>query len=1087
MKRKSVLLSFGVAMVALIFSSCSHPGDTLDRQAFASPEKTHYPETWFHFIGSNVSLEGITADLEAIAGAGISGVQFFHGHFGDKWPEVGEGIAPLSENWDAAVKHIADECARLGLRFTIQNCPGWAMSGGPWVAPENAMRAIVNSRTDVCGKDVDLILPLPQPSSEPWRDYRDIAVLAFPTPEGDTGKPLGFNKIKGGGDYPWADLMGGNISRVNFPPCEGQPHWVEMELAEPSVIRTFEFPSINSLNHNMNYEPGVDLRVYAITADGKAHKIVDAPLPQSNWQDNDPLTFACPEVEGAVACRIEINNAHKMSLSRMKIYSAAHKNSWESEAGLTLRSFERTADDVLQSREAYVASESIVDLTGFMDADGHLKWTAPADGSWTILRIGHVNEGKKNAPAPPEGTGWECDKLSVEGPEAHFAGYVGRLAEGALSGDGLLDGMLLDSWECSTQMWTMKMEEEFLGRCGYELKNWLPALFGYVIDEPDVTSRFLLDWRGTVGDLIANKFYRRMAELGHEKGLTVVYETAAGDVVPADIMEYFKYADIPMCEFWQPFNKAGYVGSLNFKPIKPTASAAHLYGKPRVAAESFTSFALTWDEHLEMLKEYADYHYVEGVTHNVFHTYTHNPQIDFLPPGSSMGSAIGTPFLRGQTWWPYMGEFVDYLARCSYMLERGKPVADVLWYLGDEISHKPDQECDFPAGYKYDYCNPDVLLNRLSVKDGRLVTPEGISYSLLWIPENKRMRPETLEKLQTLICKGAKVVAAAPRSIATLSGGEKAQKRFDAAVEAIWGGLAPGASAKIGKGLIDSDIDIEKALAKYAIRPDVKGDVRWIHRSLKAADIYFVTPLKQSSFKGTVAFAAEGAARLWNAVSGEVRNLPVERRDGYAYVDLDLPYAGSCFVVFDHKVKASQGACQHGEASVGEAVCQGTSEGYTAEYQLDGKWIISFPEGWGAPAAMEVDELLPWCELPLSDEAKAFSGKARYTHTFSLEAAQVGRPMLLDLGKVDMIAQVWVNGQALRPIWCAPYAVEVGELLKEGENFLEIDVTSTWYNRLVYDASQEEAQRKTWVISGPRAGSQLKQTGLMGPVVLKAR
>ena len=1049
--------------------SLNRPFGEHDRELFASPDRVHYPETWFHFIGNNVSLEGITADLEAIAGAGLSGVQFFHGQFGGPWPQVGEGIAPLSENWDAAVQHIAKECRRLGLRFTIQNCPGWAMSGGPWITSENAMRLVVNSRTDVDGGDIDVLLPKPKQGMEDWRDYRDIAVLAFPTPEGDTGRPLEFRSVRGNGDHPWKEIMTGEINRKYFPPAQDGSHWVEVTFKEPSVVRTFEFSSINRLNHDMSYEPGINVKVSAMTADGQSHTVVDAPLPQSNWQDDDPVTFACPEIKDVVACRVEVDNIHGMNLGHIRFYSAARKNSWESEAGLTLRSFERTGDDVIQSPDAYVDSERIVDITGNVNAEGRLVWTAPSQGRWTVLRIGHVNAGEQNGPAPKEGTGWECDKLSTAGPEAHFAGYVGRLADGVLNEDGLLDGLLLDSWECHTQTWTRNMEEEFAGRCGYDLRKWLPAVFGYVIDKPETTSRFLLDWRGTIGDLFANKFYRRMAELGHERGMKVVYETAGGDVFPADIMEYFKYADIPMCEFWQPFNKAGYVGSLNFKPVKPTASAARMYGKPRVAAESFTSFVLTWDEHLEMLKEYADYHYVEGVTHNVFHTYTHNPQIDFLSPGSSMGRNIGTPFLRNQTWWPYVGEFVDYLARCSYMLERGRPVSDVLWYLGDEISHKPDQERGFPEGYKYDYCNPDVLLNRLDVKDGNVVTPEGLSYRLIWIPENKRMLPETIEKLYELISRGAKVVAAKPQSIATLIGGEQAQRRFDDAVESIWGGVRPCESKTIGKGMIITDTDVKNALLRLGVLPDVKGDVRWLHRQVSGADWYFVTPLKQSSFKGKVAFAAKGAVEIWDAVTGQSRPASAEYRDGYAYVDLDLLKAGSCFVVFDHKKP---------HVNPQEPQPQ-------AQMVVAGPWEVSFPEGWGVPVQTTVQDLVPWCEMPFSDEGKAFSGKASYKTVFNLPEDAVGKQLTLDLGKVDMIAHVKVNGKVFRPLWCAPYSLEIGESLKAGENVLEIDVTGTWFNRLVYDASQPEEMRKTWVIAGPKAGMELRPTGLMGPVTLR--
>ena len=61
----------------------------------------------------------------------------------------------------------------------------------------------------------------------------------------------------------------------------------------------------------------------------------------------------------------------------------------------------------------------------------------------------------------------------------------------------------------------------------------------------------------------------------------------------------------------------------------------------------------------------------------------------------------------------------------------------------------------------------------------------------------------------------------------------------------------------------------------------------------------------------------------------------------------------------------------------------------------------------------------------------------------------------------------------------------MGAYVKEGENTLEIDVTSTWFNRLVYDASQPEDMRKTWVIAGPEAGKPLRQTGLLGPVTLR--
>ncbi|MBR5193601.1 MAG: hypothetical protein IKW37_04195, partial [Bacteroidaceae bacterium] len=912
-----------------------------DYQSFVNPNKVHYPETWFHYIGGNVSHEGITADLEAIASAGISGVQLFHGQFGGQWPATTDDIQCLSENWDAAVRHTAEECKRLGLRFSMQNCPGWAMSGGPWIKPENAMRTIVYSRTDITGKDIQASLPVPQPNKEEWRDYRDITVLAFPTPEGDTGKPLELKEVIGNGKYAWKDLMTGKKNNINFLPVKAseEPNWVEVKFTQPTTLRSIELPCIQGMNHGMSFEPNVHVNAYAILADGTQKQIIDAEMPQASWQDHHPITLACPEVPNAIGCRLEFQNDYHMNLTPIKFWSAAHKNSWQSEAAWDLRSFERSADDIMQSPNAYLTSEEIIDITQHMTSDGKLAWNAPKEEAWTILRIGHVNEGRKNAPAPPAGTGWECDKLSTEGPEAHFSGYIGRLTDGALQG-GMLNGMLLDSWECYSQTWTLKMEQEFNERKGYALRSWIPAIFGYVIDNPETTSRFLRDWRSVVGDLFANKFYRRMAELGHEQGLTVVYETAGGDVFPADIMEYFKHADFPMCEFWHPYS-TGYVGSLNFKPIKPTTSAARLYGKPRVAAESFTSFDLHWNEHFEFLKDYADYHFIEGVTHNVFHTYTHNPQINFLPPGTSMGSKIGTPFLRGQTWWPYMKEFTTYLARCSYLLERGQSVSDVLWYLGDEISHKPDQEYPFPAGYKYDYCNPDVLLNRLSVKDGKVVTPEGLSYKFIWIPENKRMLPETLERLYKLLEEGATIVANAPKSLATLVGGDEAQQRFDNAVKSIWGNAIDGNITNIGKGRLLTNVSIEKAIELLDIKQDVQGNVRWLHRHVKGADWYFITPEKQQSFQGKVKFLAQGGAEMWDPITGEITPLNVEQEGEYASVELDLPKAGSCFVVFNHNKE---------QKNTEKVVLDNMQS-------IDNKWTLQFPEGWGAPAELEMETL----------------------------------------------------------------------------------------------------------------------------------
>lgn len=1044
-------------------------GDT-DEAKFKSPEKVFYPETWFHYIGGNVSIKGITTDLEAIASAGFSGIHLFHGQFGGPWPGVDPQIACLSPLWDGMVKHTAEECKRLGLRFTMQNCPGWAMSGGPWIKPANAMRHLAWSRTDIAGGKNEIIqnLPMPQPSDEDWRDYEDLMVIAFPTPMDDDGQPLKPTSFKSNKQEDWDNYLAGNAEKPMqlASTTDENPYWLEIEFPQEVTIRTLEFPSINEANHPWCFEPGIRIKLDAYLPDGNVQEVLNTDLPQSCWQESYPISLACAETKGAKKYKVSIINQHNIALKSLRLFTAARKNNWESEAGWLLRSIDRSGDARLQSPETFIDSKQLINITASMDKQGKLKWKAPK-GKWTVIRIGHVNSGQRNSPAPPEGTGWECNKLSKEGSDTHFAGYIGRLSgENGPLANGLLKGMLMDSWECRTQTWTNGLDKEFEQMTGYPLQKWLPAVFGYVVDDQESTFRFLCDWRRVINHLFANNFYGNMAKLAKENGLSITYETAAGDVFPADILEYFKFADVPMCEFWQPMNES-FVGSLNFKPIKPTASAARIYGKPRVAAEAFTSFTHTWDEHWQMLKEVANVNSIEGVTHLVFHTYTHNPQVGFLQPGTSFsGAGIGTPFLRGQTWWKYMPEFTTYLARCNYLLERGKPVSDVLWYLGDETNHKPDQNAPFPEGFKYDYCNPDVLLNRLSVDNGDLVTPEGIRYRVLWLPEVPRMRPETLEKLYSLIQQGATVVGDAPFGLATLSGGKEAQKRFDKAISHIWGNTSNTGIRTIGKGRILSGMKLAEALRQLELTPDVKGsEALWLHRSTEMADWYFVTVPKDKSFKGELDFRNNGHAELWDPITGMVTPAVYEKIGDRTSVKVDLPQAGCCFVVFRKEMQAKTA----------------TEKNIVATLPLTQPWELKFPTGWGAPASIQIADLKPWKDLDIPAEAKAFSGTVEYVSTFHIDKPEEAQ-FILNLGKVDMIAEVILNGKPVQTLWTPPYCADITEALQPGTNSLTLKVTSTWFNRLAYDAGQAETDRKTWVLKWPDKDAPLKACGLMGPV-----
>ena len=1065
------LLSVIVSSVAQVVPAVPDTADLRkpfgaeDIDNFNHPPRINYPQTWFHVLGGNITEDGLTEDLESIAASGISGIQFFHGQAGGSWPGVEHQVPALSEDWADMVKHAASEAKRLDMRFTMLLCSGWATAGGPWIEPSNAMRHLVHSRKDIGPGDKDIIMPVPQPSSEAWRDYEDVAVLAFPTPLDDSMDFLRPLSVTGNVDFEWADLLSGRNSRpASLPPCSPTENVVlDITFPDKVSVRTVELPSMNSINHPFCYEPGITITLEAVTEDSSV-VVMHGEVPSSNHQDNAPgVSFACSDGVPSSRYRVTIHNENYMNLWSLRLYTAARKNGWQSEAGWTLRNLERDNADPAQCLDAYIDEDSIIDLSGRMGADGTLDWTVPDGRKWTVIRIGHVNTGQQNHPAPPAGTGWECNKLDPRGAQVQFDNYLGPLVKGTLSG-GLFDGMLMDSWEAETQTWTQDMEKEFSSRNGYMLRKWIPAVFGYVIEDQQTTARFLRDWRQTVSDLITENFYGTLSDNARDNGLDFTFETSFGDCVPGDILGYFKYADVPMCEFWQPFSH-GYVGSLNFKPIKPTASAAHLYGKPRVAAESFTSFSHTWDEHWDMLKAVADYHLAEGVTHLVYHTYTHNPEKPALPPGTSFGGAgIGTPFLRGQTWWKYMREINTYFARCSYMQERGVPVADILWYLGDELDGKPDQDPDYLKGYRYDYCNHDILVNRLSVRDGRIVTPEGISYSVLWLPDNCNMVPETLEKVYQLVKDGATVVGLPPRSIATLRGGVKAQKNFARLVSDLWGkGSSP--VRNIGEGRLVISDDVESALSLLGIAPDLEGDVMWNHRRTEGADWYFICPDREESFAGVLDFRCTGDVEIWNPVTGGRRRAAAARNGDRTSVAVELPESGSCYVVFRNRTDLPEP----------EVTRQVSVTGL-------GGWTLEFPSGWGVQEPVRTEVLKPWKDLDISDEGKAFSGTVTYETSFDVDSMDADDRYVLDLGKVDMIASVSLNGGEPHVLWTPPYSLDITDEVRSGLNTLQIDVTGTWFNRLVYDAGQTPENRKTWVLRWPSQNEKLRDTGLMGPV-----
>jgi hypothetical protein len=438
--------------------------------------------------------------------------------------------------------------------------------------------------------------------------------------------------------------------------------------------------------------------------------------------------------------------------------------------------------------EQTVPLDRIADLTPQMDSTGRLTWDVPA-GKWTIIRFGRTSTGANTRPAPAPGLGLECDKLDKAALDAHVHTFIDQLiADVGPQAAHSLVSLHIDSWEVGTQNWTAKFREEFQRLRGYDPLRYLPAMTGRVVGSGETSERFLWDLRQTVADLISENYARHLHTLAHQRGMRLSIEPY--DSTPCDDMTYGSAADVPMCEFWANcFN--------TFYSCTEATSIAHTYGRPIIAAEAFTADDKErWQLHPALLKPLGDWAFSAGINRLVIHRYAHQPWLDRWP-GMTMGP-YGIHYERTQTWWEMVSAWNTYLSRCQFVLCQGLPVADIC-YLSPEGSPNvfrapksatrgtpPDR-----LGYNFDACTPEALLTRASVKDGRLVLPDGMSYRLLVLPQVARMTPALLGKVKELVEAGATVLGAPPLRSPSLSGSPDCDGQVKEIAAELWGEQPP--------------------------------------------------------------------------------------------------------------------------------------------------------------------------------------------------------------------------------------------------------------------------------------------------------
>jgi len=1094
-----VLLTFGVLSVTGRM--------TLEENFVVPPPETRLHSYWW-WLNGNVTAEAITRDLEAMKEKGFGGAMITDAgganHRGNR--QVPSGPLFGSEPWRKLYRHALREGKRLDMEMALMIQSGWNL-GGPGVTADDAAKILCWSETKVVGSGpVTINLPTPRANKGL---LREVAVLAVPdhaaaqfdckvTASSAHKKYPSVLAADGKNDTWW-------VSDGSSLP-DGALAWIRIDLDHEREVSELV------LSGRPRYGPKA-FEVFAIGPNGKRRKLPDG---QAGVNGVGRMTFDPAVVVQSLEIRVTEGYDSKLVGGRPRNIQIAELRvagsgwAWPPNASLPLTYLgEKTLmkpvgganfdtsylvpERFQNAGERVVAPSEIIDLTEFTDANGRLQWDAP-DGDWRIYRFCYTIG--RRAKVNTCSQGWEglaLDPMDAAAFQRYWDSAVEPLMKDAHKvGGDVLKYLHTDSWEIEPFNWTANMPKAFQQRCGYDLLPWLPVLGGHVLGSREASERFLHDFRKTVGALVAENYYGTFLKNAHRHGMQVRAESGGPHGVPIDAQHCLGMIDVPMSEFWAN-SWSHRVSEQQRFFVKQPASAAHTYGKKLVAAEGFTTIGPQWQERVwDNLKPNFDHALCEGLNQLVWTLNACSPP-EMGMPGQDMFA--GTHFNPNSTWWRQSEGFLAYINRCHGMLRQGLFVADVLYYYGDHVPNfagfSASNPAKLPAGYDYDVASEHVLLQRASVKDGRIVLPDGMSYTALVLPPQRTISLPVLRKLNELATAGAVLVGSRPDSSSGLKAWQEGDAEARTLIDRLWGSQDLAAQVKFS--------DTAAWLKATQLPPDfdsegtAAGRLDYIHRRDRKTDIYFVDNPSGKPVQTNVRFRVQGRIpEFWDPRNGTIRTLPEWRSTDDGRIELPLafePY-GSGFVVF------------RDDAPTGKVEKRSTGRNFPEMKplcEIAGPWELAFDPAWFYPdnrsaGRMVFDKLTDWTKHP-DAAVRHFSGAAVYRTSFDLPATQEAGPgaAYISLGKVREMARVTLNGRDLGVAWCPPWQVPVpAGLLAAKDNHLSIEVVNFWPNRLIGDTKLPRGQRRTRTNitkferpKGDKHYTTLMPSGLLGPVTLQ--
>jgi hypothetical protein len=738
--------------------------------------------------------------------------------------------------------------------------------------------------------------------------------------------------------------------------------------------------------------------------------------------------------------------------------------------------------------EGILDTSMVINLAPFFDPDTDmLKWDVPP-GEWDICRYICSNSGQELVLPSPNSAGLTIDHFDSVAVETHLMYIINKLTP--VLGDfrtTALRSLYLASYEARGFVWTSSLPHEFRKVNGYDISKFIPSLFDPDIFSKSITDMVQADFKRTLSELMINNLYKKAKEVSNRYGLKINCEAGGPGYPlyngPAEPLKALGALDIPRGEFW--VNHSRWYMDENGKDsidilrvVKEVAAASHIYGLGIVEMEAFTSFR-HWQEGPGDIKPFGDRAFCEGMNRVVLHGFSHNPRGTGFP---GYVYHAGTHFNDKRVWWPMIKPFFDYLARNSFIFQEAEFVADVIWYYGDKVPNSATpKNTHFKVGPGYDYqvINTEVLVNNLTVKDGRLYLPDGSSFSILALEKEKVRNAEVEEALKKLSAAGAVITGTDPEEM----------------------------------------LKYINVRPDFVYRDDESSLIDYIHYRKEDIDFYFVRNTSDEWISRKCGFRVNlKVPELWDPLSGDIIPVTIyDIEDGYMNLPLTLPPYGSSFIVFrnsnptrnynnimsDTEDPPYLQYIPDGVVILDKKAYSQVSKTRSRKVisktvmNIEGPWSVTFPGGWGAPENYVMADLVSWTTLPAGG-IRYFSGIAEYRRGFSFRFGKEpmnDKKIFLDLGSVSQVAEVWLNNKLLGTTWTKPHRFDVTGVIIHGENVLSIKVANSWCNRIIGDALTGDRFTNTNIrrttppgLDGttvPWADIPLIESGLLGPVTVE--